>query len=100
MAGDDSMCDLVCDGDNTLMCGGKAKSSVFEMHECANTQADLANTAQKMTSLDAEMSVLGGEVAELATAMQGAATALQESFGKAGDPTAGDLMQSANLDGG
>jgi len=97
MAGDDSMCDLVCEGDNTMMCGGKSKSNIFEMHDCANTKADIVNTASKMTDLSTDMTALEGQVADLATAMQGAATTLQESFGKAGDPVASDLMQSAKI---
>lgn len=97
MAGDDSMCDLVCEGDNTMMCGGKSKSNVFEMHECANTKADLASTASKMTELGFEMTALEEQVASLSTDMQGAATTLQASFGKAGDPIAAGLMQSAKI---
>lgn len=37
VAGDDSMCDVVCEGDATMMCGSTTKSSVFGMHSCANS---------------------------------------------------------------
>merc|ERR1740116_374768 len=36
IAGDDSMCDNVCEGNPTQMCGGSSKSSIFQMHECAD----------------------------------------------------------------
>jgi len=44
MAGDSSNCDATCEGDTTLMCGGKTKSSIFSMHMCASTEADLAQS--------------------------------------------------------
>lgn len=30
------VCDLPCDGDRTVMCGGNIKASLFEMHVCAD----------------------------------------------------------------
>jgi len=37
IAGDSSMCDAVCEGDTSIMCGGMSKSSIFEMHACDDT---------------------------------------------------------------
>jgi hypothetical protein len=42
-----SNCDLPCPGDPILMCGGKVKSSIFEMHMCADTAGDLLYHAVK-----------------------------------------------------
>jgi len=41
------ICDLPCPGDPMLMCGGKFKSSIFEMHMCADTAGDLLYNAVK-----------------------------------------------------
>merc|ERR1719379_3166515 len=41
MESDSSECDAVCEGDTTLMCGGKKKSSIFGMHFCDSTGEDL-----------------------------------------------------------
>merc|ERR1719265_1611014 len=38
MESDSSQCDAVCEGETTLMCGGKSKSSIFAMHMCASTE--------------------------------------------------------------
>merc|ERR1719258_479916 len=47
IAGDSSECDAVCEGDNTMMCGGMSKSSIFEMHACNDAAGNLkaASTA-------------------------------------------------------
>merc|ERR1719163_25092 len=37
MPDDTSSCDAVCEGDHKLSCGGQSKSSMFEMHQCADT---------------------------------------------------------------
>merc|ERR1719316_556507 len=34
-------CDMPCAGDPIQMCGGEEKSSIFEMHMCADTAGDL-----------------------------------------------------------
>lgn len=34
-------CDMPCEGDPVQMCGGEEKSSIFEMHMCADTAGDL-----------------------------------------------------------
>lgn len=38
---DNTQCDVPCPGDSTEMCGNRRKSSVFEMHLCAETGARL-----------------------------------------------------------
>jgi len=100
MAGDSSMCDSVCPGQPTTMCGGKSKSSIFSMHLCADTATDLKSAGAKAEELSKAIS---GEV-DMATGvfegMQAAAEDLQNVFGQAGDPTASDLMQSAKVSAG
>jgi hypothetical protein len=40
-------CDLPCEGDPKQMCGGKEKSSMFEMHMCQDTAGDLLYNSVK-----------------------------------------------------
>merc|ERR1719335_1286399 len=55
MASDSSQCDAVCEGENTLMCGGKSKSSVFAMHMCDSTKDDLSARSGTAGTLKASM---------------------------------------------
>merc|ERR1719486_1660451 len=55
MESDSSQCDSVCEGENTLMCGGKSKSSVFAMHMCDSTKDDSGNRSSAAGSLEADM---------------------------------------------
>merc|ERR1719386_656346 len=48
MAGDSSKCEAVCEGNPTTVCGGMAKSSIFEMHFCDSTGEDLASAKEKV----------------------------------------------------
>eukprot|EP00747_Dinoflagellata_sp_TGD_P185925 gnl/TRDRNA2_/TRDRNA2_42719_c0_seq1.p1 gnl/TRDRNA2_/TRDRNA2_42719_c0~~gnl/TRDRNA2_/TRDRNA2_42719_c0_seq1.p1 ORF type:complete len:384 (+),score=80.89 gnl/TRDRNA2_/TRDRNA2_42719_c0_seq1:49-1200(+) len=50
-AGDKSQCDLACAGDEKRMCGGKKKSSMFEMHTCLDLRADLKDTGSALRML-------------------------------------------------
>merc|ERR1719199_741710 len=47
VAGDSSDCDEVCASEPTQMCGGKTKSSIFEMHQCADTAGNLEDASKK-----------------------------------------------------
>merc|ERR1712232_866873 len=49
--GDSSDCDAVCEGDNTQMCGGMVKQSIFEMHKCADTKKNLWAALGKATKI-------------------------------------------------
>jgi len=97
MESDSSNCDAVCEGDNTLMCGGKSKSTVFSMHMCADTAADLTgatgNADKAKTAMDAEVTTAKG----LSDDMQKSATKLQGSFGQVGDSASTGLFQSAKV---
>jgi len=95
MASDSSQCDAVCDGNPTTMCGGKTKSSIFAMHDCDSTASDLAEAQEKLGEVAEELSTLEEAVSSAATRMQKAAEEYQTMFGKAGDPVAADLFQSA-----
>jgi len=96
MAGDSDVCDVVCEGDQTVMCGSKTKSNVFEMHLCAKTGKELADTMETMGESAEELEVLSGKVLEAANAIQFAAANLQLSFSQR-DYVASDQMQAAKV---
>jgi len=93
MAGDSSKCDAVCEGDTKLMCGGKTKSSIFSMHMCASTEADLGQSVVQANLVVTDLQNHALLAKSLAKMMQDAAAENQKIFGKAGDPAASDLMQ-------
>merc|ERR1719463_1012719 len=94
-AGDDKKCDSTCEGDETLMCGNQKKSTIWEMHLCADTAKDLeeAMTAAK-EALDFffEQAVLSSDLAKKTTK---AGAALEKTGGLAGSPTAADMGMKA-----
>jgi hypothetical protein len=96
-SGDTSKCDSVCEGSPTTMCGGMTKSMIFEMHLCADTANDLSEVVGKAGDLATNMEGVGSEAETTAKDMQAIAAAGQDMFGKAGDPTASDLMQQGKV---
>jgi len=97
MESDDSQCDSFCEGDQTLLCGGSSKSSVFAMHMCDSTKDDLQ--ARKATAKEVKKDLEAQEklASDLSKQMQGAADKLEKSFGQVGDSAATDLMQEAKV---
>jgi len=53
MAGDSSICDATCPGDESNICGGRSKSSIYAMHDCPDAfAAQLAlNEATRKTKV-------------------------------------------------
>jgi len=100
MAGDDSVCDMPCEGDSTTMCGSKTKSSMFSMHMCSNTKEELGESKKKMEETAKKLSKVTDKVSATGKTMQKAAETLQKSFGKVGDTEASDLMQAAKVRAG
>eukprot|EP00929_Paragymnodinium_shiwhaense_P047542 TRINITY_DN2410_c0_g1_i2.p1 TRINITY_DN2410_c0_g1~~TRINITY_DN2410_c0_g1_i2.p1 ORF type:complete len:454 (-),score=198.95 TRINITY_DN2410_c0_g1_i2:93-1454(-) len=96
-AGDSSDCDAVCDGDNAMMCGGKTKSSIFEMHACNDAEGNLADASSAAIKAQGSLSEKAGVVTEAATKMQDVAAALQDIFGKVGDSAATAHLQEAKV---
>merc|ERR1740133_264831 len=100
MESDRSQCDSVCEGENTLMCGGKSKSTVFAMHMCASTEADLKSRSSVASTMKASVDALVTTAKGHSGNMQKTAAALQKSFGAVGDSGAGGLMQAAKQSAG
>merc|ERR1719163_98018 len=95
IAGDSSECDAVCEGDNTMMCGGMTKSSIFEMHACNDAAGNLKDASTAAGEARATLTDTSSAVAEVSKEMQSAADTLQQAFGKAGDQAAGASLQAA-----
>lgn len=93
MASDSSACDAVCEGNPTLMCGSKQKSSVFAMHMCDNTAEDLKQITEQVVNISEELRVLNKIMLTFTGLSEDVATQMQKDFGRAGDPRASDLMQ-------
>lgn len=100
MASDSTQCDAVCEGETTQMCGGKSKSTVWEMHMCSNTKKDLEDMGEMMTTLLENIEEEEGNLTTLAEEGQAIADELQVTYGKIGDPTAADLFQQAKVRAG
>merc|ERR1719433_2351704 len=97
MAGDDSECESICEGDARHMCGGESKSSVFSMYMCDSTKADLSAATKlshlALSDLQVRMSLASG----LSVSMQKASDLNQKVFGKVGDTAVTALMQRAKV---
>merc|ERR1719424_12280 len=94
---DSSQCDVLCDGDNTLVCGGESKSSVFAMHMCDSTAADLAKVSKPAEVMVSEMGGLVKLAKGLSSDMQKMAAQLQKRLGAVGDSGATALLQNAKV---
>lgn len=63
----DDKCDKVCEGDNTEMCGGDRKTTVFEMHLCADfleAIKESAMVADEMLSYMYDTAFIASSVAD------------------------------------
>jgi len=86
---------VTCPGDPTNICGGKIKSSMFEMHMCYSTREDLADAAAIAAKAKADLTAKIAKAAGLAGHLQRYGAELQVVFGLVGDSAATKLMQSA-----
>lgn len=100
MAGDSSKCDAVCEGEPTTMCGGMAKSTIMEMHLCADTAEDLEAASEKAGDINSDLKEVGEELMKVSESLQDASAAGQKTFGSAGDPAASDLFQKGKVAAG
>ncbi|CAK0859376.1 unnamed protein product, partial [Prorocentrum cordatum] len=100
MAGDSSQCDAVCEGDKGTTCGGKTKSSVFEMHMCQQTFTDMTDAKEAMEQAGLTLASAEVKLTAAAQEMQGAAEDLQAACGEAGDVSGSALAQAAKVRAG
>jgi len=99
-AGGSSSCDVPCEGEKTSMCGGKVKSTVWEMHLCADTAEDLAENTLAAEEALTFFYESAGLAADLGEKMTEAGEALEDVAGLSGSPMTGDLGMSAKVEAG
>jgi len=97
MAGDSSECDAVCPGHNTQFCGGKHKSSVFEMHECKDTMQNLYDSCPKAKAMQDPVTAAAELVKDFGDKMQATGVFWQDVTGALGQPAPSDLMQDSKV---
>jgi hypothetical protein len=97
-AGSSEKCDLPCPGDPTVMCGGKEKSVIYEMHMCADTAGDLLYMAVKAEVELVYFFDTAFMTKKIADHLQKNGEELQKLAGAAGDTSASDLAQSAKAE--
>jgi len=98
MAGENSNCDLTCEGDPSQMCGGKTRSSVFEMHSCANTRSELEDIITEVEDkIFYHLQDLRDLVKDVADEGLYDATEMQKVFGLAGGSDTSNYMQEAKV---
>lgn len=94
--GDQEQCNAPCEGDTSVRCGNmQGKSSIFEMHLCADTATDLADAmtpAKEALDYFMETALLAQELGEK---MAESGKALQTVGGLSGGPGAADMGQVA-----
>jgi len=98
MAGDNSNCDEVCEGDPSQMCGGKTRSSVFEMHSCDDTRSELEDIiTQAEDRIFLHLQDIADHVKGVVEEALYDATELQGVFGAAGCSDCSAYMQEAKV---
>lgn len=97
MAGGSTECDAVCPGDNSQMCGGGKKNSIFGMHSCADTEEKLSTADEAASEARSSLKSLAEAMKETVEDGEADANHWQDALGGAGDPTASALMQDAKV---
>jgi len=98
MAGDNSNCDETCEGDPSQMCGGKTRSSIFEMHSCDDTRSELEDIiTQTEDKVFLHLQDLADHVKDVSDEGLHDATEMQKVFGAAGAPDVSNYMQEVKV---
>merc|ERR1719198_2389400 len=63
-------CELPCEGDAKEACGGKVKSSVFEMHNCGDSVSEAESALQLGEEAASGCRDVGGAVSILSTSIR------------------------------
>jgi hypothetical protein len=95
-----SNCDVPCVGDTSQMCGGKEKSTVFEMHLCNDAADDLLKAATAAGNALMNMYNDAWGVNWRSEGLTKSGGELQKLAGLGGDPVASDLGQWTKEKGG
>jgi len=95
--GDDSKCDVGCQGDPTKMCGNaKGKSTIWEMHLCGDTGDDLQDNTIAADEALTYFYESAAYAVDLGSKMSDAGAALEKVGGLSGSMVAAGLGMEAN----
>jgi len=97
MASDSSKCDATCEGDDSTLCGGKRKSTIFSMHICDDTEQDIRKVQKTGMKVRDALDTLSGAMKASSEEAEKDANLMQKSFGLAGDPAMAGMMQRAKI---
>eukprot|EP00397_Hematodinium_sp_SG-2012_P031165 GEMP01033059.1.p1 GENE.GEMP01033059.1~~GEMP01033059.1.p1 ORF type:complete len:361 (-),score=78.25 GEMP01033059.1:886-1968(-) len=94
-SGDDSSCDLPCPGLATSMCGGKGRSSIYQMHYCGDTARELKESTKVASQLVKALASASTALGDCSAAVQEAGNTIGNLAGQVGDSAASDHAQAA-----
>jgi hypothetical protein len=95
--GGQGTCDLGCEGDTSEICGGLETTSVYAMHNCANTEEDLSLSLAALAAEAGKVAQAGAAGRALAEEMEGVANALMDHVIEPGDMLAHANGQSSKV---
>jgi hypothetical protein len=95
--GGQGTCDLGCEGDTSEICGGLKTTSVYAMHNCANTEEDLSSSLAALGAEAGKVALAGANGRALAEEMEAVANALMDHVIEPGDMLAHANGQSSKV---
>lgn len=90
-------CDAPCDGNPAMMCGGKTKSDIFQMHWCGDVAKNLGAAVELVQAKKMDLSDAVSKLEICANSLQDAGEALQKQTADNGDSFSGDDGQNAKI---
>lgn len=97
VSGDSSNCDVPCEGAPELMCGGRKKSTIFEMHSCNDAVEKVIEMRDKVETAGDRLEHRANLLKTLCETAEGHMDDLKKIFGEAGDPDSSQLFQDAKV---
>jgi len=89
------VCDLPCEGDATITCGGNGMSDMYEMHFCDDTAEKLDEQIAKAKNATMRTESLSEHTEDAGDSMEGAANEMMTAAAEGGDMATNDLGQQA-----
>lgn len=96
--GDD--CSLPCPGNQAEMCGGKTKSTIYQMHFCDDSAKDIGKAKDSAAGAVADIQGILDDYYECQQNLQGRGQEKEAAFTKIGAQAASDYMQEAKIRAG
>merc|ERR550537_1237949 len=94
-AGGNGVCDLPCEGDASITCGGNGMTDMYEMHFCDDTAEKLDEQIDKAKNATMRTETLSEHTGDAGDSMEGAANEMMTAAAEGGDMATNDLGQQA-----